>query len=393
MRWWNRFEQFFKRHGLAMLERACAREIITPEMVAPAEIRRILVIRQHDYLGDFLLATPVLRALREQFPHAHIGVLVRRYTAGVAVHNRYIDEVLVFEEHGWNWTPRKLWQLWQQLRRGWDLAIVLNTVSHSLTSDVLASLARARYCLGSAERVFPGCSRNFFYNLIAPAGSEARHQTDRNLDIVRYLGVDTSNHCEVMTLTEQDSKFAEAFLQQNRVSQNDRLVALHLGAGKINNRWPAAKFAELSNTLYHHYGVQILAAWGPREAALGQEYLRRLTFAPIEITNVSLRQFAAILTRTEAYVCNDTGVMHVGAAVGASLVAIFGPTDPTFWKPKGEKILALRGNNNDCADVKAEQVLQALLQLVTPPFERRDAAATVVAPAQASTQSTPATLV
>lgn len=374
MRWWNRFEQFFKRRGLAVLERAFAREVITPAMVDFAAIRRILVIRQHDYLGDFLLATPVLRALRERFPPARIGVLVRRYTAGVAAHNPYIDEVLTFEEHGWNWTPRKLWQFWRQLRRGWDLTVVLNTVSHSLTSDILASLSRARYCLGSAERIFPGCSRNFFYNLIAPAGSENRHQTDRNLDIVRYLGIDTSDHCEVMALTEQDRGFAAVFLQHHGVSHNDRLVAIHLGAGKVNNRWPVAQFAALSNRLYHDYGVKILAAWGPQETALGAQYLHALTFTPITLKNVSLRQFAAVLAQSEAYVCNDTGVMHVGAAVGARLVAIFGPTDPEFWKPKGKTIVALRGSNNDCATVTAEQVLQTLLPLASPPFERRELA-------------------
>lgn len=374
MRWWNRFEQFFKRHGLAMLERACARAVITPAKVDPAAIRRILVIRQHDYLGDFLLATPVLRALRERFPSAHLGVLVRRYTAGVAAHNQYLDEVLTFEEHGWNWTPRKLWQFWRQLRRGWDLTIVLNTVSHSLTSDILASFSRARYCLGSAERIFPGCSRNFFYNLIAPVGSEDRHQTDRNLDIVRYLGIDTSDHSEVMTLTEQDRGFAAAFLQRHGVSHKDRLVTIHLGAGKVNNRWPVAQFAALSNLLHQDYGVQILAAWGPQEMALGEQYLQALTFTPIILQNVSLRQFAAVLAQSEAYVCNDTGVMHVGAAVGARLVAIFGPTDPEFWKPKGKQIVALRGKNSDCATVTAEQVLQALLHLVSPPFERRQPA-------------------
>lgn len=390
MHWWNRFEQFFKRRGLAVLERIFAREVITPAMVDPAAIRRILVIRQHDYLGDFLLATPVLRALRERFPHAHIGVLVRQYTAGVAAHNQYIDEVLTFEEHGWNWTPRKLWQFWRQLRRGWDLTIVLNTVSHSLTSDTLASLSRAHYCLGSAERIFPGCSRNFFYNLIAPAGSENRHQTDRNLDIVRYLGIDTSDHSENMTLTEQDRGFAAAFLQHHGVSHKDRLVTMHLGAGKINNRWPIAQFAALSNLLYQDYAVKILAAWGPQETALGEQYLQALTFTPIILKNVSLRQFAAVLAQTEAYVCNDTGVMHVGAAVGAKLVAIFGPTDPEFWKPKGKQIVALRGNNNDCAAVTAEHVLQALLHLIFPPLERRKLASP--ASAQEGTLPVSATL-
>ncbi|MDZ7267323.1 MAG: glycosyltransferase family 9 protein [candidate division KSB1 bacterium] len=382
MHWWNRFEQFCKRRGLALLEKWLAVEELAPEQVARAALRRILVIRQHDYLGDFLLATPVLRALREHFPHAHLGVLVRRYTAEVARHNQYVDEVLVFEEHGWNWTPARLRRLWRQLRQGWDLAIVLNTVSHSLTSDVLARFSRARYCLGSAERVFPGCSRNFFYHLSAPPAAGRRHQTDRNLDIVRVLGIDTSDHREVMTLTPADRAFAAGFLARHGISPTERIVALHLGAGKRDNRWPPEKFAAVANALHRDYRVRLLAAWGPQEGALGEAFLRRLAFSPVVVKNVSLRQLAALLAAADGYVCNDTGVMHVGAAVGVPLVAIFGPTDPALWKPPGEKFIALRGHNGECANVEPEQVLHALLRLVSPPLPARDehAAAVMVTP-------------
>lgn len=371
MHWWNRFEQFFKRRGLALLEKWLAVEALAPSRVELAAIRRILVIRQHDYLGDFLLATPVLRALREHFPQAHLGALVRRYTAEVARHNQYLDEVLVFEEHGWNWTPARFWRLWRQLRQGWDLAIVLTTVSHSLTSDVMARLSRARYCLGSEERVFPGCSRNFFYHLSAPSAGEQRHQTDRNLDIVRMLGIDTADHSEVMTLTPADRAFAADFLAQHEISPTDRVVALHLGAGKRDNRWPPENFAALANALHREYRVRVLAAWGPQETELGAAFLRQLSFSPTVVTNVALRQLAALLAAADGYVCNDTGVMHAGAAVGVPLVAIFGPTDPTFWKPKGEKFIALRGHSGECANVGPEQVLQALLRLVSPPLPVR----------------------
>ncbi len=371
MPWWNRIEQFFKCHGLALLEKWLAVEALAPSQVELAAIRRILVIRQHDYLGDFLLATPVLRALREHFPQAHIGVLVRRYTAAVARHNQYVNQVLVFEEHGWNWTPARVWRLWHQLRQGWDLAIVLNTVSHSLTSDLLARGSGARYCLGSEERVFPGCARNFFYNLIAPSAGESRHQTDRNLDIVRVLGIDTTEHGEHITLVAADHAFAAAFLAQHEISPTDRVVALHLGAGKLNNRWPVAKFAALANTLQRDYRVRLLAAWGPQEADLGAAFLRQLNFSPVVVANLSLRQLAAILAHVDGYVCNDTGVMHVGAAVGVPLVAIFGPTDPTLWKPKGEKFIALRGASGQCANVEPDQVLQALLRLISPPLLAR----------------------
>ena len=367
---WNRIEQLFKRRALALLEKWMERGIVRPQLMNYGSLRRILVIRQHDYLGDFLLATPVLRALRESFPQAHVGVLVRGYTAELARHNRYINELLVFEEHGWNWTPGKIWRLTAGLLRGWDLAIVLSTVSHSLTSDLLVCCARPRYILGSQDRVFPGCKRNFLYNLEAPCRDGVRHQTERNLDIVRYLGVDTADRGEVITLQPQDNLFARGFLRRHQLEEDERMIALHIGAGKISNRWPVDHFAELANRLHHEYEVRVLVAWGAREKDLGKMLLERLSFQPIILQDISLRQLASIVSLVDVFVGNDTGVMHMAAAVGVPVVAIFGPTDPREWKPLGEKIVALR-SSTDCADVSVEQVQQALLSLISPPLSAR----------------------
>jgi ADP-heptose:LPS heptosyltransferase len=363
---WNRIEQAFKRSWLSVFEKWFDRGVVRPDLLNFYALRRILVIRQHDQLGDFLLSTPVLRALRQAFPQAHIGVLVRSYTAEAAYHNQFIDEVIVFPEKGYLWTPLTLWRLVRGLRRGWDLAIVLNTVSHSLTSDLLAHFTRPRYILGSEHRIFPGCRRNFFYNLVARHWGQNKHQSERNLDIVRHLGIDTTDLSEAMTLSTQDQLFARNFMRQHGISETEVVVVIHPGAGKPQNRWPVEKFAELAITLHRQFEIRLVVTWGPKEKALGADLRRRLTFDPYVLSGASLRQLAAVLSLADVFICNDTGVMHLAAAVGTPLVAIFGPTDPKEWKPIGRKFVAVRVEKQRCETVEIQQVLQAVQSLLGP---------------------------
>lgn len=363
-RLWYRVEQSCKRTALRWLEKLIAKEQLSPARLDFAEIKRILVIRQHDMLGDFILATPVLPALRQAFPHAHLGVLVRGYFADVVAQHAAVDEVLLFHEHGRQWTWRSARRFYRQLRRGWDLTIVLNTVSHSLTSDLLAYFSKARYVLGSEHRVWEGCSRNFFYNLLAPYAAEAKHQSERNLDIVRRLGVKPQSAAEVMHLTQEERERAFIKLKKENLRSGKLVIGMHVGAGKIPNRWPIEKFAELAQRLRDEREAEVVLFWGKNEGELAEKFCARVRFAPIKIAPTSLREMAACFTHCHAMICNDTGVMHVCAAVDVPLVAIFGPTPPEQWKPVGEKFIAVRGKDETTASVAVEEAWKALRRLL-----------------------------
>lgn len=359
---WNRIEQYFKRHYMPWLEKVFGREELSPEAVDFSKVKRILVIRQHDMLGDFILATPVLRALRQKFPQAHIGVVVRNYYTGVVSPHPFVDEVLVFYEHGIEWTPWRLRTFWRQFRSGWDLTIVLNTVSHSFTSDLIAHFSRAPYVLGSAQRIFAGCTRNFFYNLIAPYDdAHEKHQSERNLDVVRYIGVDTDDASEIMQLLPEEQDAAHDKLVKAGLQEGKPLIGMHVGAGKILNRWPVSHFAELAQRLHDDFDAQIALFWGMNESELAQQFFEKINFTPIKISPGSLRELSAYFANCDVIICNDTGVMHIGAAVGIPLLAIFGPTDPKEWKPIGKDFIALRGENGKIDNVTVDQAYAAIV--------------------------------
>lgn len=355
---WTRFEQFFKKRGMRFLERIIGKRPLHPEDFVREKIKKILVIRQHDQLGDLLLSTPALRALRQHFPDAYIALLVRNYTHSVVQYNQYIDDIFVFHEIGYNWTLKNIKEFLKQVFTARDLTIVLNTVSHSFTSDLFAFFSRAPYILGSNHLVFSGCKRNFFYNLHAPYRNGIRNQSQRNLDIVRYLGIDTNDPSEHITLLDEEVQEAKKLLEQAGITQNDLVIGIHPGAGKIGNRWDVSNFARTANLLQQKFNAKIIINCGANEQLLIDSMVVQLKFEPIILEKLNLRQLASLVSCYDLFLCNDTGVLHVAAAVGTPLVVIFGPTDPFQWKPIGEKFIAIQGPNGSCNSVSVEEVLE-----------------------------------
>jgi len=292
--WWTRLEDLFKRYCMRWLELLIARDQLAPVDLQHQDIRSILVVRQHDQLGDFLVSIPALYALREQYPHAEISLLVREYFADVARCIPCIDEVIVFQEDARRWRLRKIIAFLRQLRRRRNLAIVLTTVSHSLTSDLLAHWSRAEYVLGSADRVFSGCRRNFLYNLNAPSRPLPRHQTQRNLDIVRYLGIEVDRVVGAIVVPDSTVDEARGFLRGRGPEPSLPIVGMHLGAGKPENRWPVESFAELARQVRTKYNATIALFWGPGEEGLCDAFSRQIAFEPIRVGHPSLLNLAAV---------------------------------------------------------------------------------------------------
>ncbi|MDZ7373153.1 MAG: glycosyltransferase family 9 protein [candidate division KSB1 bacterium] len=321
-------------------------------------------MRQHDQLGDFLLATPVLRALRKRFPEARLGVVVRGYTEPVVRHLPHVDEILVVREALHEWTVPSLLDFLRRLLGGWDLAVVLNTVSHSLTSDLIARFSRARWTMGPAHLRFPGTRRNFFYNVeVSAHPGPVRHQSLRNLDIVRPLGIDRADPREEMCLLPSEIQHLRQRLNQLGVTEEELLV-VHPGAGKPGNRWPAERFGEAARRLSSEYPLRTVVVWGPREESLGRRTLLSAPPDSVGISGLTIRELAALFRLARLVLCNDTGSMHLAAAVGTPLVAIFGPTDPREWKPWGDSFVAVRGRDGRCESVAVEEVVQAATQLL-----------------------------
>lgn len=366
MTFWTRIEQWFKHRLFRLLEDHVGRKPISPEQLDSIRVRKILVIRQHDQLGDLLLSTPVFRALKSRFPKANLTVIVRSYTQSILSHHPCIDQVLVFYENLLQWSPVKLIRFILSLRSGFDLTIVLNTVSHSMSSDTMAALSNAPFILGSSHLLFSGCKKNFYYNLLAPYASQPKHQSERNLDIVRYIKADTDIMREEIGLSAEEKKKAlnhfQPFLRENKP-----IIGIHPGAGKIPNRWPARRFAETADELIKKSMGAVVLFQGPGEENLVEAIQANMKHSCHIMPKLTLRDLAASFSHLNLFICNDTGVLHVAASVGTPTIALFGPTDPALWKPLGDYVMAIRGRSNRVDQISVDKVVKQSLRFLKKP--------------------------
>ena len=326
-------------------------------------IKRILLVKQHDQLGDFLLFSPVVRAVRKRFPNAHIVVCTRGYTKDVVLKDPLVDDVLIIHERLSSWRVKDLRCVVRCLLPGFDMAVVFNTISHSFTSDIVTLLGRARYRIGPTEPQFPGMKVNPFYNLEVSIPAEKMHMSDRQLSIVEPLGVSIDEARERMHVDRKWEDEAASLIKSWGADDKGPLFAIHPGGARAYARWPMEKYAELGDrlSLFPNARVVIIAGRGE---SWGEDVAVHMKTEPIICRITKLKLLAAILKHVQVYVGNDTGLLHVAASVGTKSVGIYGRTDPHIWKPKGSHVIALRSENMDMNEVEVEEVYSVVMGLL-----------------------------
>jgi ADP-heptose:LPS heptosyltransferase len=331
--------------------------------IQPDAVGRILVIRQHNQLGDMLCVTPLLRALRARYPQAFIALLTSPVNHAVMTHHPAIDTTIQFDKreflHHGRLHPLRLMGFIRFLRRQrFDLALVPVTVSMSATSDLLAYASGARWRIGAARLEGRENPSAFFYTVgvdLAWQGKGPVHQTTRNMDIARVTNIPSIDGGLNMSLTgEERARAAQKWFQ----GRSRKVVAFHVGAGKAPNRWPSEGFAQVIETVHRTLGMDIFLISGPMDRDPVQAVQNKLTVPVQLIENESIRSVASCLAEVALLVTNDTGVMHVGAAVGVPVLSLFGPTDPEQWAPLGPMHRYMKSGSGNIADIRVDSVLK-----------------------------------
>jgi len=162
-----------------------------------------------------------------------------------------------------------------------------------------------------------------------------RHQTLRNLDTARDLSLHDIDLRSEIFLSEQEQREGDTVVRKEMAGRK-YAIAFHPGAGKMPNRWPADRFAATANELAAIFHARIIITKGPMDDAPVAEMIRGLHEEPAIVENRPIREVAAILAQVRLVISNDTGIMHVAAAVGVPVLSLFGPTDPLQWAPMAE---------------------------------------------------------
>ena len=295
-------------------------------------IKSILLIRL-DHLGDVLLTTPAIKSLRKQFPRARITLIVKEWSFEAMKNNPHIDKIIAFNPF---WTiPKKegtetegvtgTSRLVRRLRRErFDIAI---DFKGDFRNILIAYLSGAKRRIGYAIR-----GGGFLLTDIVPYEPEI-HEIDKNLRLLAPLGIHSEDSHMELHYTDEDMARAEQIFVQERIDLKRQTIALHYGGASPYKRWDMEKFITLAERLTEKNFNNILIFGGHYERKASQ-LVRKPENGIFIMPNMTICQLAAAFKRCDLLVCNDSGPMHIGVAVGTPTIAIFGPTFADRFGPK-----------------------------------------------------------
>ncbi len=295
---------------------------------------RILVL-QTTRMGDVLQTSPLIQQLRGRYPDAHIAMMVRRMGKGIAQRHPALDDVLLYDEDAFFFDLRArdsnrflrayhtVDTLIQTLReQRFDLVY---NVTHSIASAMLLKLAEIPNVYGAHlsddwHFVLRGPWTAYFFMSVF-----SRDYNDLNLcDITRNF-VPDAPPCRrlVFEVREEDRRFVDALLAGHAVNKDDFIACLQLGASENNKRWSEERFAALAKLLAERYQAKVFLIGVQEEAGFGELFARHAPGVAIPLYGkTSVPQLAALLERTNILVTNDTGTMHIAAAVGCPIALV-----------------------------------------------------------------------
>jgi heptosyltransferase-2 len=357
----RRRDRWLKRGLEWLLRPFFHRPQLSLEQIAAEKPQRILIVRQHNQMGDMLCAVPAIRAIAETFSGASLAIVTAPVNDGVVRGNPYLERVFLFDKVSLRRSPLRALRFIRSLRTfAPELAIVLNSVSYSGTSSWIAVLSGSRRIIGGDSRPFGWSFSQWLYNLQMPSSKTVQgHAIDHGLRPLASIGITTQDRSTILILSEEDEQHAARFLQDVGEAP---YFAVHPGAGKQANRWPAARFAQMVQRL-RAAGFSPWCVEGPADGEATAQLQALLRFPLPVLRGVSVRTVAAALAASDLALVNDTGIMHVAGAVGVPTLALFGPTPARSWKPPGRKVVALQSADGTMEGLSEDQVQERLSEL------------------------------
>jgi len=322
---------------------------------------KILILKPSS-LGDVIHALPVLRLLKQHFRHAEIFWWIDSALAPLIEGDPDLTGIVRFERKRWgkpqHW-PEMLRSIRSLRAENFDLVIDLQCL---LRSGAFAWLARGKFLIGLDEARE---GARGFYDVAVRRPSFHTHAVDWYLAVLPPLGVPV--HKNFTWLPERPP--IAAAVNQKWFPENSKLILLQPGARWLNKRWPVQHFAELVRALAQKFPDARFAVLGGKDDAPLGEYIFQA--APEKVLNLcgttTLPEMIEWVRRCDLLITNDTGPMHVAAAMNKPLVALFGPTAPERTGPYGQLQNVLRLDlpcspclKSTCAYEKTDECLHAL---------------------------------
>jgi ADP-heptose:LPS heptosyltransferase len=326
--------------------------------------RNILVI-DFGQLGDVVLSLPALRAIRARFPNAKITVAIGKPGGEIIRLSGYADDVLEVDRVGLR-DGNKLVSIGRIFKfvcdvrkQKYDFVIDLHSLSETNLLGFLSGAPRRLY----ARR--PGRSIDLLANFEPRPQREATtaHAVDRYLDVIKPLGIENPPRIPKLRTAVAANTAVETLLKKEKANAGTLLVGIFPGAGNASRRWPLEHFAEVADHLIRNQRVRVIVFAGPEERAFVPQMRSLFPKNTIFLDKLTIPQLVSAQARLTLLISNDTGPVHIAAAVGTPVVVIMDRPDSHSFTPIGEQHRLIKGR--EISQISVQQVYQAAREVLS----------------------------
>ena len=297
-----------------------------------------ILIRSTNWIGDAIMTTPAVRTIRENFPAAEITILAYPWVADIFAASPHVDRVMLYEKKGRHKGLAGMWRLGRELgAQRFDLAILLQ---NAFSAAVLALLAGIPVRAGYRR---DGRGLLLSHGVTIRKSTRERHQVYYYQEMLKDLGLMCSPQELFLALPDSANEWARDFLA---AKAKKPVVGLNPGAAYgPAKRWPAERYAGLAKQLAEKLGATLLVFGTAADTEAAAEIGAAAPGQVLDLTGkTTLAQAMALIGLCDAFVTNDSGLMHVAAALKTPLVAIFGSTDAVATGPFSPKVEVVNKN-------------------------------------------------
>ena len=283
-----------------------------------SKIKKILCIKPRG-IGDIVLSTIILENLISFFPGLKIDYLTEKFAKPCLEDNPNINKILTM--------GTKEFPLWVALRIRKEKYDALIDLWCNPRTAQITFLSRVKYRVGFAYR-----GRKYAYNIHATSGRGAYHSAEHNLELIKAIGVPIISKKVQYYISQSDKEFALT-IHRSYFKENHFVTGIIPVGGWESKRCEGTKWVEICNGLRERYNSRFLIIWGPEDKKDADYIIKNIGDSAKLAPETDIKQMAALISMCNLVIANDSGPMHMSAAVGRPTLGIFGPTDPTAHRP------------------------------------------------------------
>lgn len=329
-----------------------------------SKFKNILIVRT-DRIGDVVLTTPVIKALRKAYPMARITILVAKSTQSLVEGNPYLNEIMVDDRKGAHQGVFGFLRLARKIRRqSFDVAFIFHTKRRYNLACFLA---------GIPMRI--GYKNEKFGILLTHPVKDIRHFGQKHealccLDLLKEVGIESSDLDFLVPMDKDCEDWASQWLSSNHI-HGEEIIAIHAGSSDPAKCWSAEYFAKLIDSLEDRYNSKIILIGGPETVQQSTAIMQLCVRKPYDLTGqTSLAQTTSLLRRCRLLISNDSGPVHIASALGIYVISLFMRNQPGInperWRPLSNNGIYLFSPHG----VKVDDVLDCVERVFRKDYQK-----------------------